>query len=269
MSYAAPMTTLCSRDLRALRQAGVELLEVMQSLQRKGRNVVTELLPNGRAMAEWDHYPASDAFDADTGCRWYYHTHPDTQRGDEHGHFHLFARASKTGYTHLLCLSVSAAGLPLRAFTTNRWVTNEAYAPAGVVLRRLQQFSLRKPAALTLVHRWLAAVVGVFGPQLAALLAARDRRVDAALITRPNLFEDRRTMLLSQCHLDLQQQMKWLDEVSSDGDRQIASPVRRTKRFSREANGLVGTRGAHSSPSARSANAGARATHNNIPGEIR
>ena len=107
-------------------------------------------------MTEWGHYPSDDAYDADSGYRWYYHAHPDAQRGDEHGHFHVFARAATAGYTHLVGLSVSAAGLPLRAFTTNPWVTNEVYAPAGRVLRRLQQFSMRKPAALVLVHRWLA-----------------------------------------------------------------------------------------------------------------
>lgn len=211
MRRDTPMTSPCSRDLRALRRAGAELLEVMQALQRKGRNVVTELMRDARAMNEWDHFPADDAFDADTGYRWYYHAHPDSQRGDEHGHFHVFARAPKSGYTHLVGLSVSAAGLPLRLFTTNRWVTNEVYAPAGPVLRRLQQFGMDKPAGLALVHRWLGAVIGVFRPQLQALLVARDRRVDAARITRPNLFEDRRTILLSQCRLDLKQHLEWLD----------------------------------------------------------
>lgn len=205
-----------SRDLRALRRAGAELLDVIDALQRKGRNVVTELL-GGRSMTEWDHYPADDAFDVATGYRWYYHTHVDTSRGDEHGHFHLFAAAKpapgEAPCAHLVAFGVGADGLPRRAFTTNRWVTNEAYRPAGQVLRRLQRFALHKPAALALVHRWLAALVGVFRPQLSALLVERDRRIEIALRKRPGLFEDRRTSLLSQCRLDLQHQIAWIDQA--------------------------------------------------------
>lgn len=266
MSPAAPKTTLCSRDLRAMRHAGDALLEVMQLLQRKGCNVVTELLPGALAMTEWDHYPANDAFDAGSGFRWYYHTHPDAQRGDEHGHFHLFARAPKSGYTHLLGLSVSPAGLPLRAFTTNRWVTNEVYAPAGRVLRRLQRFQLQRPQGLALVHRWLTAVIGVFRPQLVALLEARDRRVDAALLTRPNLFEDRRTMLLSQCQLDLQLQLEWLDEVGDNLGHRTATRVRKsgadaTPQVTSAGTPPRGTRGLRQTQFARAAHVETRAAH--------
>ncbi len=66
------------------------------------------------------------------------------------------------------------------------------------------------------VFGWLAkgaALFTLFRPQLERLLAERDRRVAAALATRPNLFEDRRTSLLSQCRLDVSRQFAWLESI--------------------------------------------------------
>ncbi len=233
MIRSAPLMPVCSRDLGALRRAGEELLGVMQALQDKGRNVLSELQPVGQGMQQWDHYPADDAFDPVSGCRWYYHAHPEQGTTAEHGHFHLFAaapaKAGKGRYTHLLALAVSPAGLPLRVFTTNRWVTNEVIAPAGQVLRKLRQFLLRTPRELELVHRWLAAVLGLFRPQINALLVARDQRLERVQTTRPNILEDRRTMLLSQCRIDLAQQVAWLDRAfeNSGQTAQARDPDRR------------------------------------------
>ncbi len=218
MIRSLPMPSACSRDIPALRRAGAELLDVIEALQARGHNVITELQPADRAMQQWDHYPASDANDPVSGYRWYYHAHPGPQSNAEHGHFHVFAATSTLAdagrYIHLIGLSVSADGMPVRAFTTNRWVTNELYAPAGQVLRRLQQFAMRVPSDLALVHRWLAAVTVLFRPQIRALLAERDERLSHAQADRPNVFEDRRTTLLSQCALDLRQQMAWVDAAA-------------------------------------------------------
>jgi hypothetical protein len=62
----------------------------------------------------------------------------------EHGHFHLFAQLGKDDrqiprYTHLLGIAVDARGLPLRLFTTNRWVTDETWLPAPSVLGMVRQ----------------------------------------------------------------------------------------------------------------------------------
>ncbi len=217
MSRRINLPRSCARDLPALKRAGAELLDVMEVLQSRGRNVATELQPAERAMQQWNHYPADDSFDPVSGYRWYYHAHPGPLAQQEHGHFHLFAAASTRAgagrYTHLIGLSVTADGMPLRAFTTNRWVTNEAHAPAGTVLRKLQQFALSAPRELALVHRWLAAAVALFRPQIGVLLVERDERLQRALAQRPNVFEDRRTTVWSQCRLDLAQQMAWLDQV--------------------------------------------------------
>ncbi|MGE4072348.1 MAG: hypothetical protein AB7E72_14350 [Lysobacterales bacterium] len=212
MSGSVLIPEPASGERRRLRQAGSELLEVMQTLQQRGRNVITELQGDGPSMTQWQHYPDDDATDPVSGYRWYYHAHPEASARGEHGHFHVFAAApAGRGYTHLLGLSMSATGLPLRAFTTNRWVTNEIYQPAARVLSRARQFVMRQPAKWALVHQWLAATLTLFGPQITWLLHERDRRLAAAQIRRASVFEDRRTNLLSQCRLDLQAQFEWLD----------------------------------------------------------
>ncbi|MCB1611597.1 MAG: hypothetical protein R3F18_09375 [Lysobacterales bacterium] len=212
MSRSVLIPEPTTRERSHLRKAGSELLEVMEMLQQQGRNVVTELQGKRPSMTQWQHYPDDDATDPVSGYRWYYHAHPEASSRGEHGHFHVFAAASTgRGYTHLLGLSMSASGLPLRAFTTNRWVTNEIYQPAARVLRLARRFVMRQPAQWALVHRWLAATMTLFRPQIAWLLHERDRRLAAAQIRRATVFEDRRTHVLSQCQLDLQAQFKWLD----------------------------------------------------------
>ena len=214
MSALRLPATPARRELGALRRAGAELLDVIEALQRKGRNVVTELLPSAGRMQQWDHHPEDDAFDLVSGYRWYYHAHPLPGGAGEHGHFHVFD-AVRGGYCHLVALSVAPDGLPRRAFTTNRWVTNEVWSPATRVLRKLRGFRMQQPAGLALVHRWLAAALALFRPQLERLLGERDRRVAQALVARPNLFEDRRTQLLSECRIDLARQLAWLDSPAS------------------------------------------------------
>jgi hypothetical protein len=275
MSRSIAMPSLCVRDLPALKRAGAELLDVMEALQARGRNVVTELQPADRAMQQWNHYPADDAFDPVSGCRWYYHAHPGPQADAEHGHFHLFAAASTRAhagrYTHLVGLSVSAEGMPLRAFTTNRWVTNEVYAPAGAVLCKLQQFALRAPRDLALVHRWLAAAVALFRPQIGALLVERDERLQRALAQRPNVFEDRRTTLLSQGDLDLRRQLTWIESVRRPRVRGSIAPTGALPVRS-AGEPLRGTRGLRISSIRHGlTRSGAKTQHSNrsIPGEIR
>ena len=225
MTRCAPQVSISASERSKLLLAGAEVLDVVQTLQRKGRNVVTEVLGEDQPMRQWQHYPADDATDLVSGYRWYYHAHPDATALGEHGHFHVFAAASPgAGYTHLLGLSMSESGMPLRGFTTNRWVTNEIYAPAGRVLKSLRQFAMSEPTPMTLVHRWLAATLRLFRPQIAWLLATRDQRLMAARATRPNVFEDRRTTLLSQCSFELQAQFAWLE---SSGPMTIQTGVSR------------------------------------------
>jgi hypothetical protein len=210
--------TVCRSDVAGLREAGSQLLDNMHALQKQRHHVLSALLGDARAPQQWAHYPEHDVFDADTGYRYFYHSHPGPRAGREHGHFHLFARAESTGdtpaFTHLLAISMSAQGLPLRGFTTNRWVTDEYWQPAATVRRLLSRFSVRQPKRLARVHRWLEALVRLFRPQTDWLLARRDELWLAARDRRPRYFEDRRSTVLSECAFDLSRQFSWLEQMT-------------------------------------------------------
>lgn len=211
--------TVCPGDIADLRDAGARLLDVMHALQRRRSQVLRTLIGDRQAPELWRHYPEHDVFDADTGFRYFYHSHPGPRAATEHGHFHLFARApaavgAAPAFTHLLAISMSPRGLPLRGFTTNRWVTDEHWQPAAALRRLVRRFALRKPTRLALVHRWLESVVQLFRPQIDWLHARRDERWLAARDTRPNYFEDRRSSVLSECAFDLSRQFAWLERLT-------------------------------------------------------
>ena len=218
MSHLDTRLTVCRGDLADLREAGARLLDVMHALQRKQRHVPSALVGDG-VPQQWAHYPEHDVFDADTGYRYFYHSHPGPRSDREHGHFHLFARAPEVAsgtpaFTHLVAISMAPSGLPLRAFTTNRWVTDERWQAAAVLRRLLDRFAMRTPKRFALVHRWLEAVVRLFRPQIDWLIARRDERWQAARASRPNYFEDRRSSVLSECALDLSRQFAWLERLT-------------------------------------------------------
>ena len=219
MSPTLPRLAGRDENLPALRAAGSELLDVLHALHRRGRNVVTELMYPRTSLGEWEHLPADDVLDPATGFRYYYHAHGDSAAKREHGHFHLFHRGQAAGprptFTHLVGMSVTSAGLPLRAFTTNRWVTDEVMQPAGAVGAMLDRFEVRTPRRLALVHRWLGAATRLFRPQIDWLLEQRDQRIAREQPSRPNLFEDRRTSLLSECALDLGRQFARLENATA------------------------------------------------------
>ncbi len=79
----------------------------------------------------------------------------------------------------------------------------------------LDRFDVRTPRRLELVHRWLGAVTRLFRPQLDWLLEQRDQRIAREMPRRPNLFEDRRTELLSECALDLGRQFARLEHATA------------------------------------------------------
>ncbi len=195
------------------RAAAAAAIEVMSTLAREGQSVVTRLLNGEPAVCEV-HYPAGDEVDPNSGYRYYYHSHEGRPWNHlEHGHFHLF-HETEAGFHHLVAISVDDRGLPVRLFTTNRWVTGEKWLAAAPVLRRLNAFAMAEAGPLAPVNRWVNAMVHLFHPQLDALIHARDERL-AREVTRgrdPERFlEDRRTHILSQTPLSL---MERLDAIT-------------------------------------------------------
>ncbi len=191
-------------------------------MARDGRPLMQRVLPADAPPVVWDHYPEDDAVDRTSGARWYYHAHPPGERGPgEHGHFHLFldkrrlSRADRAwgkppgrsrlraNVTHVAALSVDPAGLPTRIFATNRWVTDEWLYPAAAIMRRLDLYTLDDAPGDPLVNTWLAAAVGLFGPEIHAVLEARDAALSAAISASPDALEDRDLDVLAFADLDL------------------------------------------------------------------
>lgn len=191
------------------------LIDASLAMAREGVPLMRRILPAGVPQHLWDHYPADDAV-APSGSRYFYHSHPPEERGtDEHGHFHLFlprrampdpdahrlaADEAAHDAVHLIALSVASSGLPMRAFTTNRWVTDEWLFDAGAIMAALDRFDLRGAPGDALVNDWLTAAVALARPVIDELLAARD----AALAAHDPSGEDRSVETLSSAALDLQ-----------------------------------------------------------------
>lgn len=190
------------------------LTRLSRALAVQGRSLLSEVIGEQSAVHAWNHFPPNDAYDRQTGYRWYYHCHPRGARTThEHGHFHLFSdRTSGSQVTHLIAISVSDRGLPLGLFTANRWVTDEHWQPAARVLRLIRGFALSSPKSLHRVHAWLARCLQAFAPQVHELLKARDRRLEGLYgSARTNVLEDRRIAVLSRCQIDLFAQAAAID----------------------------------------------------------
>lgn len=207
----AAIDTLDRQRLEAMLAAGDEILECYRVLGKGGLNIVGELLKGQGTFYEYDHYPKGDIYDEEFSSQYYYHAHREDQ--GEHGHFHTFLRAGAipegvepvpydgdepwpTGdeaLSHLICISMDQRGFPMGLFATNRWVTAEAWYRAGDVLDMVDRFRIDHANPSWPTNRWITAMMALFRPQIAALLAHRDAVVEAWARDHPgvDVYEDR------------------------------------------------------------------------------
>jgi hypothetical protein len=203
------------------RTAAQALVDATVRLAGEGLPLMMRVAPPGGAFVVWDHYPPDDCVDRLSGCRWFYHAHPEGEReGGEHGHFHLFfdrnlfrgrantplagppgGRSSGADIVHLIAIAIGVDGLPMRLFTVNRWVTDEWLYPAPAIERRLARFDLARADGDRFVNAWLTAAMAFFRPQVAAALVARDATI--AGWDGQDLFEDREREVLSSVPIDI------------------------------------------------------------------
>lgn len=241
-------------ELERMAAAGQAALDCLRSLAAAGRSVVSEALDGAEEFYEWQHYPAMDVYDPETHAQFYYHAHPPEARAvREHGHFHAFLRPrgmpagvrplmlpelaipdapaqpqtpmlppvrqpnqgeGNDQLSHLVAISMDFRGLPIRLFTTNRWVTGETWYAAQDVLRMLDRFAVNTPEPSGLLNRWISAMFALFRPQMRSLLAARDaavmnwRRRHRGKI---HVFEDRRIEVTSATDIDIEDQVRHIE----------------------------------------------------------
>lgn len=183
-----------------------------------GQSAPRRLLGGAEEFLEWTHYPQPDSINPQSGWRYYYHTHPPQQRlTREHGHFHIFVpgpdqpdAGPDRGFSHLVGLSVDEKGLPLRLFTTNRWVTGENWRPATELVAFLRSPALgsAQPEDISL---WLDNLLILFADDIRTLLYARDRRLASMMHNaRHDRKNDRRLRIPSQCKINLLQRIQTL-----------------------------------------------------------
>jgi hypothetical protein len=156
------------------RRAAQEALFCEQILLKGGETVLKATLRDAPVTA-WTHYPPGDVFDPASGGQWYYHCHIPPA-ADEHGHFHCFVRpAGKDGPVHhLVGVGVDAHGRLTRLFTVNQWVVGDTWLEAEPSIALLERFDMQMPLPSYLTNRWLTAIVGLYGDEIAELIRQRD-----------------------------------------------------------------------------------------------
>lgn len=224
----AALAACPEEELAALQAAGEELLECQRVLRKTSSNVVAEVLRHQGTFYQWNHYPKGDAIDWETHSQYYYHAHPKEERPGEHGHFHTFLRYqgmppdaepaplahpqapsdSRVG-AHLVALSMDSKGYAVKAFTTNRWVTDETWYSGADLARMLPRFRMDHTFPSWATNRWLTAALVLFRPQIRFLLAKRDRTIAAHAAAHPDrdIFEDRALDVTSELDIDADTQL--------------------------------------------------------------
>jgi hypothetical protein len=230
---AARLAALPRTELQTMLAAGEEMLECRRVLRKAELNIVSEVLKGQGAFVEFEHYPHDDVFDADTHSQYYYHAH----RGlaGEHGHFHTFVRPGgmpagmrpieyigeqpwpqgADALSHLIAISMDAWGEPLGLFTSNRWVTDEAWYAAADVARLLDVFRIDHASPSWPVNRWISALFTLFRPQAEWLLRERDRVIARWSAEHPghDVFEDRELDITSSLPISVDAQVTSVREA--------------------------------------------------------
>jgi hypothetical protein len=224
---AAALERQPRQRLIAMAEAGAVVEDSYRVLAKAGTNLVAQCLAHQGTFYELDHYPKGDVYDAEFHAQYYYHAH----RADsgEHGHFHTFLRAKAMpahvapapysgkakrpmgadALTHLVAISMNRPGFPTGLFTTNRWVTDETFYPAGDVIELLDRFRIDHTFPCLAVNRWISAMVDLFRPQIEALVSARDETLAHWAEVHPDrdVYEDRELEITSMIDIDTDRQI--------------------------------------------------------------
>jgi hypothetical protein len=235
-------------EIEQMTSAAAVIRDCRRELVARDANLLSEVTAGMAAIAEWRHYPEGEAYDPKSHSQYFFHAHPATGRpAAEQGHFHTFLRAegmpigiaplllpelavadvpalppqapplkrgTRDEVSHLIAIAIDLRGEPIRLFTTNRWVTGEAWYRADDVIRMLDRFVITAEEPSAVLNRWVGAMIGLFRPQIAALLRARDDTVMAwRRRRRTPVFEDPRLEVTSSLDVELDAQLAFIDRV--------------------------------------------------------
>ncbi len=224
MTTSNYLSSLPAPRLATMAHAGNEIVHCIDELRASASTLVTDVLRDGDAFVEWDHYPSGDVYDEHSRCQYYFHAHaPEGREQRDFGHFHTFMDIQKPcqsnpgpgpqpQLTHLVGISMTPDGFPNRLFTTNRWVTGEVWREATDIIAELDRFAIQR-FEHSPVDRWLTSMFVLFRPQIDALLIDRDLKLEQWLAIHPktDAFEDTRLDVMSFLDISLLDQLNALD----------------------------------------------------------
>ena len=235
---ASDLEQIPSDRLYEMLTAGLEVLNCHRILARTGDNIVGELIKGHKTFYEWDHYPAGDVYDDVNDSQFYYHAHPQIERVGEHGHFHSFLHpeALPVGHKplvepppgelgeddiplcHLVSISMDRIGVPIRFFTTNRWVTGEIMYPAESLIPVLDRFEIDLAQPSWPVNIWVTNMVRLFRPAIEDLLRQRDAAISNWQRDKPdsNAYEDRELEVASSLDISVDEQIATTRKILSE-----------------------------------------------------
>jgi len=188
------------------------LSEVLVEFGNRRTNPVLDVLPQNEPFRLNQKYPAQRLRFGDGQWRAYYHSHSDEYPSpwEEHGHFHLFYRVDNQGNTaadwsHVVALSMSAEGQPVRWFTVNNWVCGDRWLEARELAERVRFSSQGDTPA----GRWLACMTRFYRHRIVELLFARDRDLDQVgkHTSLPDALADRNIYYLADQVIDLKREL--------------------------------------------------------------
>jgi hypothetical protein len=187
-------------------QAALVLLDVHQRYAHKGVSLAQAALAGCSEFQRWNHCPKDDAKSFENATRFFYHAHSQEQMlKNEHGHFHVFThdyQSSETKFSHLIGISLTDKGEPLRLFTTNQWVTGEFYRPVDAMKQALQRFSVKVSGRLAPVARWIEAMIHFYRDDVEQLLMKRDALLSNYPKGRDVAFEDQSMHITTELSLE-------------------------------------------------------------------
>ncbi|MCK4869077.1 MAG: hypothetical protein KAT39_13575, partial [Alphaproteobacteria bacterium] len=112
-------------------------------------------------------------------------------------------------------ISCDSGGLPIKLFTTNRWVTGEVWYKAEDVIRMLSYFQIDHVRPSWAVNIWVTNMLTLFRPQIRALIKERDNVVDnwAAENDSADVYEDRALEVTAECPISVDDQIAAVREA--------------------------------------------------------
>ncbi len=224
-------------ELKRMAAVGAEVVECHRVLGMTGDNVVGEVLRGEGTFHEFDHYPAGDVYDPETHSQYYYHSH----REGEHGHFHTYLRpkgmppgiepapvpdftppeGDNDAISHIVAISMDSYGVPIKLFTTNRWICADTWYRAEDVCAMIDHFKITHARPSWPTNRWITAMLSLFKPEISDLLMERDDTVTAWQKKHPrrNVYEDRELDITSELHISVEHQISQVNAALQFAER--------------------------------------------------